>query len=77
MALSRYNNKDFLGEQEKGREPKRYNSLEEFTRLTGDKQSTVDEVDQRLFAKLTETTDLRWKFGIIQGKDGNDAEGCR
>ncbi|MBQ3579238.1 MAG: hypothetical protein II974_11320 [Firmicutes bacterium] len=74
MALSRYDNKDYIGDHEKGREPKRYSSVKDYNLLTGDNQSSVDDVDQRLFAKLTETTDLRWKFGIIQGKDGKIPE---
>ena len=71
MSFTRYSNKDFIGEHETGREPKRFNSFEELNALTkGTKQSSVDEVDQRLFAKITEDTNVRWRFGIIQEKDG-------
>ena len=77
MGLSRYENKDFLGEQEQGKEPKRYNDLEELRLLSGKNQSSVDDVDQRIFGKLAEMTDIRYRLGIIQGKDGKipDADG--
>ncbi len=77
MALPRYKNKDFLGTPEKGKEPKRYNNFQEMNRLTGGKQTSVDDASPQLLQKITERENLRYRFGIIRDKNGRipDADG--
>ena len=74
MGISRYEGGDFKGKHEKGEEPRRYNSLEELNRLSERKQTSVDDASPALFPKLTTYTNVRWRLGIVEGKDGSIPE---